>query len=319
MTLGQRPKRVVAAGVFAALAIDAPAAGQSPAALRERLQTLMQTSGLRFERPDDQSFAVTLRGVNTTAIEVRVAVFEDLAVVQSVVARNARLTPDQMTAILKLSFTADLAKVTIQGDGNVMVVHEIELRILDAPGLKRIVQSVADVTDDVVGVITTALSSTESARGPLAAAPRDTRSATLELLQSHIGIRYNPAEWKSSAGAIEQGTYQFQHTGGELYVRVVSERLQIPIESMPEVAITNARAADPKAKITRQGYRTVNGLRMLYLDFEATPSGIPIAYVGHYYSDASGTVQVIAWTGRNLLEEHRDEIERFVSGFEVRR
>jgi hypothetical protein len=102
-------------------------------------------------------------------------------------------------------------------------------------------------------------------------------------------------------------------------MRIISERLQIPLERMPEVAIGNARQADPNAKITRQGYRAVNGLRMLYLDFEATPSGIPITYFGHYYSDGAGTVQVIAWTGRNLIEEYRVDIERFVSGFEVRR
>jgi hypothetical protein len=311
------PKLLAAALVVIVLG-GVPAA-QSPAVLRGRLLTMMQGSGLRFERPDEQSFAVTLKGKNTTAIEVRIAVYEDLAVAQSVVSRNAKLTPDQLMAILKLSFSADLAKVTIQGDGNVTVVHEVEMRILDAPGVKRIVESVAELTDDVVGVLAGgAGSSTETARA-LAAAPRDPRSVTLELLQGHIGIRYNSGEWKSSTGSSEPGTYQFQHSGGELYVRIISERLQIPLESMPEVAITNARAADANAKITRQGYRTVNGLRMLYLDFEATPSGIPITYFGHYYSDASGTVQVIAWTGRNLLEEYRDEIERFVSGFEVRR
>lgn len=315
-----KPTRVAAA-VFACLVTGPiPIAAQSPAVLRGRLQTLMQGSGLRFERPDDQSFAVTMRGKNTTAIEIRITVYEDLAVVQSVVARSTKLTPDQMTAILKLSFSADLAKVTIQGDNNVMVVHEVEMRVLDAQGLKRIVESVASLTDDVVGVMAGAAPlPTDTARS-LTAPPRDVRSVTLELLQGHIGIRYNSADWKTATtGSADPGTFQFQHAKGELYMRIIAERLQIPLETMPEVALGNARQADPNAKITRQGYRTVNGLRMLYLDFEATPSGIPITYFGHYYSDAAGTVQVIAWTGRNLIEEYRGEIERFVSGFEVRR
>ena len=34
-----------------------------------------------------------------------------------------------------------------------------------------------------------------------------------------------------------------------------------------------------------------------------------------YYSDNSGSVQVIGWAGRNLFDEYRDSIDSFVSGF----
>ncbi len=55
------------------------------------------------------------------------------------------------------------------------------------------------------------------------------------------------------------------------------------------------------------------------MEYEATVDGVPSVFVAHFFSDTSGTVQIIAWTGRNLLAEYRDTIERFVSGFEVAR
>ena len=55
------------------------------------------------------------------------------------------------------------------------------------------------------------------------------------------------------------------------------------------------------------------------MEYETTVGGVPFVFVGHFFSDTSGTVQIIAWTGRNLVDDYRDTIERFVSGFEVSR
>ena len=93
----------------------------------------------------------------------------------------------------------------------------------------------------------------------------------------------------------------------------------MPLEVMPDVALANAREVDPNVTAIREGSRVVNGVTMLFMEYEATVGGVPFVFVAHFFSDTSGTVQIIAWTGRNLLAEYRDTIERFVSGFEVSR
>ena len=53
-------------------------------------------------------------------------------------------------------------------------------------------------------------------------------------------------------------------------------------------------------------------------EFEATVEGISLTFYVHYYSDQAGSIQLVAWTGRSLLDEYRPLIEEFVAGFEVR-
>ncbi len=53
------------------------------------------------------------------------------------------------------------------------------------------------------------------------------------------------------------------------------------------------------------------------MEYETTVGSVPFVFVANFFSDTSGTVQIIAWTGRNLLDDYRETIERFVSGFEV--
>jgi hypothetical protein len=45
--------------------------------------------------------------------------------------------------------------------------------------------------------------------------------------------------------------------------------------------------------------------------------GIPVTYYYHCFSDSAGTIQLVGFTGRSLL--NRPAIERFVAGFEVLR
>ena len=131
-----------------------------------------------------------------------------------------------------------------------------------------------------------------------------------------MAVRYDSSEWNMQASS-EPGVHQLQHSTGDLYVRVIEERIQMPLEVMPEVALANAREVNPNVTAIRQGSRVVNGVRMLFMEYEATVGGVPFVFVAQFFSDTSGTVQIITWTGRNLLAEYRDTIERFVSGFEV--
>jgi hypothetical protein len=55
------------------------------------------------------------------------------------------------------------------------------------------------------------------------------------------------------------------------------------------------------------------------LEVEGTISGVPFAYYGHYYSGPVGTIQLIGFTSRKLMNEYRTSIERLVSGFEISR
>ncbi|SFS98206.1 hypothetical protein [Mucilaginibacter polytrichastri] len=53
---------------------------------------------------------------------------------------------------------------------------------------------------------------------------------------------------------------------------------------------------------------------MLYLEMSGTIQGIKIKYLGYYYSDQKGTVQLLAYTSAMLYKEARAEMETFLNG-----
>jgi hypothetical protein len=129
-------------------------------------------------------------------------------------------------------------------------------------------------------------------------------------------VWYLPSEWKRAS--TESGVTQFANNNGFVHGRVITESAVITLDDLEKVALDNARSVDPSAKIVSRSFRIVNGVRMMVLRFDATVDKAPLAFYGHYYSDRSGTLQIIGWATHSLFESARPIIEGFVSGFQLR-
>jgi hypothetical protein len=136
----------------------------------------------------------------------------------------------------------------------------------------------------------------------------------LPLNQGKVVLHFDPLKWKQEKTE-EPGVYGLNHIGGDGYAKIIAERLQIPIDSLRKIALINAKEAAPDARIVKEEKRTVNGNDVLHLQIEGTIEGIPFVYLGYYYSGKEGAVQVITFTGTNLLEEYRKDFEEFLNGF----
>ncbi len=161
--------------------------------------------------------------------------------------------------------------------------------------------------------------SEQTAKPPSSATLEPTTGVTsVPLLKDHAVIRYDPTLWQVDTTVPKQpGMFQLIHKSGEVWVKVTSERLPIGVEKLVEHSLAEIKKADPMAKVTRQGSRSVNGRNMAFREIEATIFDIPATYYIHYYSDTSGYIQFIGWTYRSLLKEYRSTIEEFLEGFEV--
>jgi len=274
---------------------------------------LLQASGLDYRKSGDDSWAVAYEGTLET-VDVYIRLYGDYALFQSVVELSPQMSSERASEILKMNFTYDLAKVAIDEEGDLVVLQEIELRLLDAQALERITDNVAFLADRVVTMssATPQLETGTNMSFPANATGYD----SLELLRGRMRIQYAPSEWRPE-DTDEPGEYQFGHTSGDLYIRLISERIEISLDNLLKIALDNAREVDPKVRETRRGERFVNGRQMRFLEFEATVDSMALAFYGHYYSDDSGTVQILGFTARNLMVESREAIESFVSGFDV--
>lgn len=131
----------------------------------------------------------------------------------------------------------------------------------------------------------------------------------------NAGIWINPKEWKFEGNNLsDDAEFSFSMKGSEVYGMLITERVGIPLETLGNIALMNARSASPDAKITKEEYRNVNGVELLMLQISATIQGIRFQYYGYYYTSESGSLQLLTWTYQNVFSEYEATMENFLNG-----
>ena len=131
-----------------------------------------------------------------------------------------------------------------------------------------------------------------------------------------FGIWIDPKKWSFTRSKAEEASeFEFAYkTSDEVAGIMVTEKTQIPIESMADIAFENAREASPDIEIEKKEYRTVNGKKMLCMKFSGSTHGIKITYLGYYYSTPKGTVQLLAFSTSANWEAMHPVIETMLNG-----
>ena len=109
--------------------------------------------------------------------------------------------------------------------------------------------------------------------------------------------------------------YELELKKEDLYGTLITEKIQIPLETLRNIALTNAQEVAPDTKLDNQEYRTVNGIKVLMLEMSGTLSGIEFGYKGYYYSNENGTIQIILYTAESLMKNYNSDIEKLLNGF----
>ncbi len=269
----------------------------------------LEQTGLTYRKSSDAVWVVRFRSSSSTPIDVIVNAQRDLVVVFAVVARAPRLSAAQLRDLLKASYTANFAKLAIDGDGDLLSLSEIALKGLTVQQLRTAIEEVANTGDAAADLV--------RAPGPAEERIEDVpagRGATLSLVHGAFELAYDPARWKPQP-AEEPNIVQLVHASGDAYVKVIAERLEIDPDHLPDVALSNAKSATPDVKIVSASWRSVNGLRALVLRLEGTAGGVPFCFYNQMFSDGSGTVQLAGWTGANLFDEYRRDFLELFAGF----
>ncbi|HYE14069.1 MAG TPA: hypothetical protein VD968_06480 [Pyrinomonadaceae bacterium] len=134
-----------------------------------------------------------------------------------------------------------------------------------------------------------------------------------------FGIRYDPSKWQPArrpAGG-EPGQQSFNLVRGDGYAVMITEELPIPTNTLRNIALENARAAAPDARIVFEERRTVNGREVLCMKIEGTIQQIPFIYYGYYYGGKAGTIQMLTYTGQSLFAKYEADFTEFLNGLEI--
>jgi hypothetical protein len=128
-------------------------------------------------------------------------------------------------------------------------------------------------------------------------------------------VWYDNIKWKKTSKFNEDQEAQFQLKNGDAYVMSIAEGVEIPIETLGDIAIKNAENASPNVRVTHKEYRNVNGTDVLHMRLEGTLQGINFIYYGYYFSNKGGSVQLVGYTSANLFDKYKKDLEDFLNGF----
>ncbi|MDX5447629.1 MAG: hypothetical protein LPK47_04550 [Bacteroidota bacterium] len=131
----------------------------------------------------------------------------------------------------------------------------------------------------------------------------------------NIGIHIDPKAWSFNKGKTnEDAEYEFESKKGEIYGMMIAEGIEIPLLTLRSIALENAQSVAPDVHIVHEEYRMVNGIKVLCLQMEGTYQGIQVAYLGYYYSNENGTVQMVTYSGKKIMEREKERAVEFLNG-----
>src|SRR5262245_45240963 len=132
-----------------------------------------------------------------------------------------------------------------------------------------------------------------------------------------FGVWIDPQKWKQDSSEEDPIKITFNHKTGDAYAMVISERIGVPMDSLKNVAVENAKKVAPDAKIASEEKRVVNGKELLCLKLTGTVQGIAFTYYGYFYGGSEGTLQVLTYTASNLFDEFKPDFDDFLNGTQI--
>ncbi len=137
----------------------------------------------------------------------------------------------------------------------------------------------------------------------------------LKSTKASFGFWIDPKKWSFEKSGDDKDTeYALQLKKEDLYSLILTEKIEMPIQSLKEVAIENARSVAPDVKVVKEEYRNVNGLTVLFLQMNGTLKGIKFTYYGYYYSGTGGTIQFLTYTAQSLMDKYIADCELLLNG-----
>ncbi len=143
------------------------------------------------------------------------------------------------------------------------------------------------------------------------------KESTFQIKSSNadFGFWINPKEWNFKKGTSnDDAEFELTLKDEDLYAMIITEKIEIPLESLGEVAFENAKLAAPDIRIVEQEFRNVNDLEVLFIQMDGTTQGIKFSYYSYYFSNESGTVQFVTYTSQSLLNRYKEKCELLLNG-----
>ncbi len=132
-------------------------------------------------------------------------------------------------------------------------------------------------------------------------------------------IWYNETKWtRSDMKPTEASEYLLKLKDRDGYCITVVEQIEIPLENFSNIVVKSMKMRGAENLVVeKEEYRLVNGKRVLFMQFTLTMSGMTFTYAGYYFSNESGTSQVLCYTSKNLFNQYNQDFMNMLNGFVI--
>ena len=260
-----------------------------------------EASGVSYQSIDDDTWRIDYRdGTYLDAVTVFVSVFTDMALFQAIVTKEPTLTDDLAAKLLTLSWQLNLVKIGLDPSGDLLALQEFPIQMIDGETVNLVADAVAAAADEAARVLVDI--PVPKRLGDLTFISRGDEIDVIEVLGGAAIIRYQNSSWEEQDFDDIDGR-QFFNESDSFFVALIEEASQIPIDSMPDIAMMNTREVGTDVIEIMRGERNINGNRFTFLEYSANIEDFDVTYLGLYYSDASGTLQIVGWSTSNIFGE----------------
>ncbi len=152
---------------------------------------------------------------------------------------------------------------------------------------------------------------------PTVQRPRDA-TAQFTTRRGNFRFWYNPAKWRPSPENAD-GRVQLQLIGSEAYIVVIPEGTPIPIAQLKTLAFENVRQSGSDARIVSEQMRAIAGREILAMQINVTVNNTPVVFIGYYYGDPRGSIQVVGYTTERDLPRLQAQILEGLDGLDLNR
>lgn len=148
-----------------------------------------------------------------------------------------------------------------------------------------------------------------------------TASFLMKSKKLDVGVYFDPKKWKLATQNISPHVeYFFTDRGNSegLFGFMMTEKVQIAtLKNLKELIIENVNRNVDFFRLKESEYRTVNGMKVLYIRYAANTKGMDFEYAGNYYINSDGYAGVVGFSSQKMFENSFGAIQELINGISL--
>ena len=148
-----------------------------------------------------------------------------------------------------------------------------------------------------------------------------TASFLMKSKKLDVGVYFDPKKWKLATQNISPHVeYFFTDRGNTegLFGFMMTEKVQIAtLKNLKELIIENVNRNVDFFRLKESEYRTVNGMKVLYIRYAANTKGMDFEYAGNYYINSDGYAGVVGFSSQKMFENSFGAIQELINGISL--